>query len=189
MQCSFVRLCFTVVLGWMTCSATFLMTKSEGQPASSPPAAEDSLRRFLAAYVRNAHLPDDKTTRYSYAFVDLNGDGKNEVIVHLQGRWWCGTGGCPTLVLASEDASYRVITKILITRPPIKVLTTLSRGWRNISVWVQGGGVEPGYTADLPFDGRTYPMNPSMPPARRLIGEAAGQVVISSSEDGKLLYP
>jgi len=93
------------------------------------------------------------------------------------------------LVLAPEAASYRLVTKITITNPPIRVLNSSSNGWRNLAVWAQGGGLQPGYEAELRFDGKAYPTNPSVPPARPLNGNVAGQVVISSSENGTSLYP
>jgi len=131
----------------------------------------------------------EKATRYFHAFVDLDGDGKNEVIVYLAGRQFCGSGGCPTLVLASELSSYRVVTEITITRLPIRVLRTSSNGWRNIAVLVSGGGVQPGYEAELRFNGSTYPSNPSVPPARRLAAKIRGEVVIPSRAAGTALYP
>jgi hypothetical protein len=147
------------------------------------------LKAFLQGYARESQVEDDNTTWYFRAFFDLNEDGQNEAIVYLVGRWWCGTGGCQTLILTPDAGSYRIITTITITRPPIQVLTGTSNDWRSISVWVQGGGVQPGYEAELRFDGRTYPTNPSVPPARRLAGNAAGYILISPSQDRRQLHP
>jgi hypothetical protein len=163
--------------------------QAQQQPAGPSSTAEDSLKRFLQNYVRGKDLADDKTARYSCAFVDLNGDGKDEAIVYLKSRNWCGSGGCVAFILVRKDSSYRVVTRTTITRPPIRVLTGASNGWRNIGVWVQGGGIQPGYEAELRFNGKKYPSNPSMPPARRLTAKVPGQVVISSSDDGTPLYP
>ena len=127
--------------------------------------------------------------RYFDAFVDLNGDGKKEAIVYLMGDGWCGSGGCTMLVLASEATSFKVVTEITISRPPIRVLSSTSHGWHNISVWVAGGGIEPAYEAELRFDGKTYPGNPSVAPARRLNGKVQGKIVIPSMQGGTLLYP
>jgi len=166
-------------------------TNSAPSPAThaqQTPAAEDALTSFLRRYLTVPSLPDDKTTRYCDASIDLNADGVSEIIVYVTGQGWCGSGGCVTLVLAQADSAYRVVTKLTITRPPIRVLTESANGWRNIGVWVQGGGIQPGYEAELRFDGRTYPSNPSVPPARRLTTKAPGKVVISPSQQGKLLY-
>src|SRR5437763_13772221 len=94
---------------------------------------------------------------------------------------WCGIGGCKTLILARDGTSWRVVATITITMLPIGVLQTTSNGWHSMGVWVQGGGIQSGYEAELRFDGKTYPRNPSTPPARRLVGNAEGEVVIPSS--------
>jgi hypothetical protein len=161
----------------------------EERPALLHSTREDTLKRFLQEYISQEHLDDHKTTRYSRAFVDLDGDGKEEAIVYLAGRWWCGSGGCPTLILKPEHSSYRLVTNISITRPPIGVLSNTSNGWHNISVWVQGGGIQPGYQAELRFDGKSYPENPSIPPARPLEGKVAGRIIMRSSQIGMSLYP
>src|SRR5208282_1408183 len=121
---------------------------------------------------------ETKATQYSAAFVDLKDHGAKEVIVYLSSDGWCGTGGCTMLILAPEDTSYRVVTKTTITRLPIRVLATKSNGWHDISVVVAGGGIQPGYEAELSFDGKTYPSNPSVPPAHPIDGEARGKIVV-----------
>ena len=110
--------------------------KSSGQGDTS---ARKSLRVFLDTF--DSHLKD----RYDAVFVDLNGDGKAEAIVYLKSKDWCGSGGCTTLILARDGDSWKLLTKISITRPPIRVLAGKSSGWRSIGVWVQGGGIQPGY--------------------------------------------
>jgi hypothetical protein len=137
---------------------------------------ETNLRNFLKRY-----LPDDDATKYPYAFVDLNADGKLEAIVYMTRDSWCGSGGCGLLILAPDKSTYKVITETTITRPPIRVLDTKTNGWRDLGVWVQGGGIQPGYEAKLMFNGKTYPKNPSTPPAQRLKGKVAGRVLIPAS--------
>jgi hypothetical protein len=149
---------------------------------------KDHLKKFLQVYLKQPRLADDKTTRYFYSFIDLNGDGKQEIVAYITGNSWCGTGGCTVLVLAPDDSSYRVVTRISIARLPIRFLATKSNGWHNLGVWVQGGGVQPGYEAELPFDGKSYPTNPSTFPARRLKSKTAGQVLLTSKEEGIALF-
>ena len=149
---------------------------------------ESSLREFLRDFSRTSTSARDDRTRYSSAFVDLNDDGKPEAIVYLAGRGWCGTGGCTTLILASTKSSYKVVSEITVTRPPIRVLDSKSKGWHDISVRVQGGGLQSGYEARLSFDGETYPSNPSLPPSQRLLKNIAGQVVVHLAAEGTPLY-
>lgn len=108
--------------------------------------------------------------------------------MYVEGRNWCGTGGCLTLVLKQFGSSYRVVTRITIARTPIRVLASKSNGWQDLGVWVQGGGIQPGYEAGLRFDGTRYPGNPSVPPALHLTGKEPGEIVIPKSKEGTLLY-
>ena len=177
--------CRIVALVSAVCSALLVATclaKAQQKPDATPSAAEESLKRFLHAF------DDNKTTRYVAAFRDLNSDGIQEAIVYLIGSEWCGSGGCNTLILTRDDGPWRIVANIAITRPPIRVLTNTSHGWRSIAVWVQGGGIQPGYEAELRFDGKSYPRNPSVPPALRLNGTPAGEVVIRSARDAAPLW-
>jgi hypothetical protein len=165
-----------------------LVASCLAQPQHQQSATQDNaLRKFLQGYV-GVPTDENKMTRYSAAFVDLRGDGAREIIVYLTSKAWCGTGGCTTLILAPEGPSYRVVTRITVTRPPIRILDTKSNGWHDIGVQVRGGGIQPGYEADLPFDGNTYPRNPSMLPARRAAENAAGEVVVPYTVEGAPLY-
>jgi hypothetical protein len=169
--------------------ASFCLAVAQRPPKAQFSEDEDSLKRFLQRGLKEPSLDDDKTTKYLAAFVDLNGDGISEAIVYVTGQTWCGSGGCNLLILARSGASWKKVTAMTITRTPIRVLTRASNGWRNITVLVQGGGIQPGYEAELQFDGKTYPTNPSVPPARRLTREVAGQIVLASSQDGTPLWP
>lgn len=153
-----------------------------------PPKAGSSVRKFLQNYLGAPASDEDKSTRYFAAFADLSGHGKQDVIVYITGRNWCGSGGCTTLILAPNKSSYSVVANFTISRPPIRVLASKSNGWHDISVHVQGGGIQPGYDAQLLFDGKTYPRNPSVPPARPLTEKARGNVVVSTTDEGRQLY-
>lgn len=160
----------------------------DGQKASAL-EQQASLKAFLKMYVSSSlPLGGDRSTHYEAAFPQLT-TGPSDAIVYLSGNEWCGSGGCTTLVLAPDGQSWKIVTKITITRPPIRVLKGGTNGWRSIAVWVGGGGIRPGYEAELRFDGRTYPTNPSVPPARRLSEKADGEVVIPSAEGARPLYP
>jgi hypothetical protein len=149
----------------------------------APAAEEDSLKKFLQDYLGEKSASGRQPSRYARAFVDLDGDGRNEVVVHVMGSLWCGSGGCTTLILASKGASYDVISKITVNRAPIRLLETRSQGWHSIAVEVRGG------EAELRFDGKSYPGNPTVPPARPLPKGAPGRVLIDESDQGIALFP
>ena len=187
-ECKLLRLRFSSVFPFVKMWAVLLACCFGQVP--NPPSSESevSLRTFLQEYARRNAPVRDRATRYLSAFVELNNNGKQDIIVYLTGQDWCGSGGCTTLVLEAEQSSYKVIARITITRPPIRVLTRESKGWHDLGVWVQGGGIRRGYEADLSFDGQTYPSNPSTLPAQRLAEAPLGEIVISKNEEGTLLY-
>ena len=116
--------------------------------------------------------------RYFDASVDLNGDGRSEVIVHVVGVVACGTGGCPTLVFTPRGTGYRLVSAIAVTRLPIRVAATSTMGWRNLVVH-SSGGAKAG-DVQLAFDGKRYPTNPSvMGPRVQPFSAADAQVVIA----------
>src|SRR5215467_958593 len=143
------------------------------QNAHASSRDEESIRKLLQS--RDA----DKTTQYVAVFRDLNGDGKPEAIVYLIGKSWCGSGGCRLFIFQKNGASWKLVTTMAITNPPIRMLDTASHGWHSLGVWVQGGGIQPGYEAELRFNGKSYPKNPTVPPARRAAENLAGKVLIS----------
>jgi len=165
---------------------TGCLAQAQTQSVSQPQSVEASLKQFLQSYDRKHS--NDKTTRYLVAFKDLNEDGIPEAIVYFMGDGWCGSGGCFTFILKQKSDSWRFVTKITITRPPIRVLTKKSHGWHDIAVWVQGGGIQHGYEAELKYDGKTYPSNPTVPPAQQMKEKVAGETVIPSVKGGTPLY-
>jgi hypothetical protein len=164
------------------------LVSSDRQRHSSAGTADVFLRKFLQTYLKDSVLGEDKTTRYSSATVDLGGDRVRETVVDVSGQDWCGTGGCHLLVLKSNGSSYEIVGRTAATRLPIRLLESKTNGWRDIGVWVQGGGIRPGYEAQLSFDGTSYPRNPTIPPAKRIPGRTPGRVLIPSMSQGVPLY-
>jgi hypothetical protein len=75
-----------------------------------------------------------------------------------------------------------------ITWPPIRALASKSHGWRDLSVYVAGGGTLPGYHALIPFNGVTYASNPTVDPARQLRRAVRGRILIPESDRGRPLF-
>lgn len=142
-----------------------------GASATTPPG--------VAAFVSDHHI-----TRYRLALADLNGDDQPEALIYAIDTAGggeadlCGSGGCDLYVLSPTATGYRLVTNISITRPPIRVLPTITHGWHDLAVLVAGGGIIPGYEARLRFNGSSYPENPSVLPATHL-EDVIGKVVIN----------
>jgi hypothetical protein len=139
---------------------------------------EETLRAFLRTQA------DDKGTRYVAVFRDLNGDGKPEALVYLVGGEWCGSGGCTLFILQKDGGSWKVVSSVSITYPPVEVLSTLSSGWQDLNVHVGGGGARPGVVT-LRFNGKSYRKSPPDPKRGK---NASGEVVIDSWEAAKPLF-
>lgn len=143
----------------------------------------DGVVRALMAMTADP-LMEGRDTRFSDVDVDLNGDGSSEVVVYLVSRDFCGTGGCPLLVFADRDSG-RLLSKTTLSRPSIRLLESRTLGWRDLAVdYCDFEGCR---SALLPFDGRGYATNPTMPPAS-FVDDAAGRILIPRDTPMKLLH-
>jgi hypothetical protein len=175
-------------LGFVTVCMLCGILPAAGQRLNSPRRPDSGLKAFLQRYLSDRRFGVDKTTRFSSASVQRSDGTIEEVVIYVSGQTWCGSGGCLLLVLAPRGKSYNIIGRTSIVWPPIRVLQSSTNGRRDIGVWVQGGGILPGYEAVLQFNGKKYPSNPTVPPARRLTGEMAGEMLIPTAEDATPLF-
>ena len=154
-------------------------------PMAGPKRANspELLKKFLQDHIRQIDPNIDETTMFSYAFVDLNGDGKDEAIVYLTGRSWCGTGGCQTYVITPDGESYRFVARVPATRTPIRMLDKTSHGWHSITTVVREDATHM-YEGELRFNGQKYPLG-ERPPAERL----PGKIVIPGNPQQAPLFP
>lgn len=119
--------------------------------------------RQLAAAIQAWH-PNHPPQAFSYGLVDLNDDGVIDAIVLVRDRWYCGSGGCALLILQGKpDGSFVLVSSSTISREPIYILPKENHSWHDFTVRVCGGGAKP-CNAVMRFDGRRYPLNPSMMP-------------------------
>ena len=178
-----MKTCWVRYLAVLALVATCAIAEA-AQPSTN---AENSqkVRHFLQQYLRDS---DDPTASYLAAFVNLKNDGSREVLVYFTDQHSCGSGGCNMLILVPRGASYKVMTSVTIAWPPIRILKTKSHGWHDIGVWVQGGGIQPGYEGVLSYDGKKYPSNPTVPPAKPAFQKLEGETVIPELSKGVPVY-
>jgi hypothetical protein len=160
-----------------------LLVWPAGSLAQSP--RDDALRAFLQSTFADARA-EWADTSYVSAFVDLNGDGRDEALVSLQSGLFCGSGGCALYIYTPQGASWRQVAELTIVNAPVRLLNTHNRGWRDLAVMVRGGGFEIPREARIRFDGRTYASNPSMAP--RLRRGTPGRVLIGDGSESRLLF-
>jgi hypothetical protein len=165
--------------------AAVIVAPSKAEPSSQK---KDSDKELLEA-IRSLELDTD--VRYFSAYTDLNGDGRKEAVVYFIGRYICGSGGCHTAIFSplEKGKGYRLVTVIELTRPPIVAAKSKTKGWRDLIVFVQGGGIVEGYNMLLPFDGASYPESPFLSPAHPFKGKLRGEVLVTrhSYDEGKSL--
>jgi hypothetical protein len=114
---------------------------------------------------------------FKSARTDLDSDGDNEIILYARDQSFCGSGGCTLFIVAREGSAFRLVGRTTITKLPIRLLDTSTKGWRDLSVVIQGGGIVEAQDVKLAFDGLSYPRNPTVPPAEP-ITKASGTILI-----------
>lgn len=100
---------------------------------------------------------------YYYNRIDLNNDNNPETFVYLSGPYVCGTGGCSGLIFQEVQNEYKLVSQFSLVRTPIIISNKATNGWKDIIMYVAGGGITPSYKK-LKFNGETYPSNPSIQP-------------------------
>ncbi|MGP8306842.1 hypothetical protein [Vibrio sp. YIC-376] len=123
--------------------------------------------------------------QYLMGSADLNSDGSAEHIVLMQGRFFCGSGGCTGFLF---DNNGKVINSMTVVKTPVVLADSYSHGWQDFMVWSNGS-----YRL-MSFNGVAYPSNPSLEPSvnRDANMQAAIANVMASDlyqEDGYDIQP
>lgn len=103
---------------------------------------------------------DSLSRKFRIYEYDLNGDGKKEIFVGLNGPYFCGSGGCSVQLLNDKGDA---ITYFSVTNYPVVISNTKTNGWNDLILMSSGK-----YHL-LKFNGKTYPSNPSVAPAFKTI--------------------
>lgn len=135
------------------------------------------LRDYLTDYTPT---DSENYVRYYYDRVDLNGDNKLEVVVYLVGSYVCGSGGCNALIYTPAGQDYRLISRHTLVNAPILITPQRTNGWKNLVFLVSGGGARGSYRL-MRFNGRNYPLNPSVQPAVSANTTLTGIAVVADS--------
>jgi hypothetical protein len=147
---------------------------------------DEAVLRFLREYLAGSVGPD-KSTIVALARVESTDLRAEQLLAYVGGRSWCGTSGCLLLIISPVGSSYRVVGSLTVW-PPIRALNTNTNGRADLRVWVQGGGIQPGYEVHLAFNGTAYPGNASMLPPAPRDAKTAGRVLFAEAWTGPPLY-
>lgn len=141
-------------------------------------ALEEAILTQLEEY-ENCDMEPGNSVRYFYNAVDLNNDNIAETIVYLVGGFTCGTGGCTTLIFSSSGDRHELISHLTLTNNPILVSHQTTNGWRDLVLYVSGGGAKASYHR-LRFAGNSYPENPSVEPVLTRDAVISGDAYIAN---------
>jgi hypothetical protein len=157
-------------------------------PALAQPQRQPDLHTFLQTQFRGERT--DPAARYASALADLDGDGRPEAIVYMMSRGYCGTGGCHVFIYRATGRSWWRTARITVSNLPIRVLDSRTHGWRDLGISQRElrGNHFVRYEARLRFNGRTYPLNPSVPPAQQLTRRVPGRILIGENNRGRPLF-
>ncbi|WP_312281292.1 hypothetical protein [Oscillibacter sp.] len=165
--------------------------------ATSTPEAENSFTAWLPEGVEpvmaeTAPLPElakvivdqyeippeewDKT-KYYYNYVDLNGDGTDEIFAVVMGPYTSGSGGDSALWVIPY-AGMAVGQTFTLVRTPIIISDTMTNGAHEILMQRSGGGAETEYIRLVCSDG-IY-SNPSDAEVVADISQITGKAIISN---------
>lgn len=171
-----------ILLALAGCADGAASTPAALSPVRPAPEADAALTAYLRDRTRESDLP----TRYVAATTGMGDEAMT--LVYLSGPYWCGSGGCPLLILRRVGDGFEPLGELSVARTPVRILESRTNGRPDLGVRVAGGGVVDGYEALVPFDGRAYASNPTVPPARR-VENAPGVTVIAADAPGVLLTP
>lgn len=96
-----------------------------------------------------------KETRYYYNYVDLNGDGINEIFVQLVGPYTSGNGGDNAIIFTEKNGKLEEIDDFTLIHNPVIISNEKTNGYNDIIVQ-RSGGVEKQEYVILKYDGDDY---------------------------------
>jgi hypothetical protein len=108
---------------------------------------------------RIADLREIVAERFGVAMVDLNGDGRAEIIVQSESSGFCGSGGCTTVVV--EQQGKRMVTLLTQNLFPGLVVTNEKVGaYHALAASDDKGGIAIADKKGTPLHGKqmVYPM-------------------------------
>ena len=149
-------------------------------PADSLDVRQSALLDAVRAYAGPFDAAWDSTAA-RVAWVDLNGDGRDDALVALGDSAWCDADGCTVLVfegLDGEDAeefgAFRPAAEISGVRLPFHVAEGAGSWCDLVAADAEG------HLHRLSFDGETYPFHASAAPV--VAEPPSGTVLFAEAE-------
>ncbi|MEA4813940.1 MAG: hypothetical protein VB112_03390 [Oscillospiraceae bacterium] len=110
----------------------------------SETAQNDELKQLI---ISTFAVPEEyvNDTYYFYNYVDLNGDGTDEIVASVVGPYVSGNGGDSGLIIFMEDGKMVVNKQLSLVHMPLIVSDETIGGWKMIIAPYSGGGEESAY--------------------------------------------
>lgn len=124
-----------------------LPTYSNGKIGQLPSETEHNVK-LEALIAKHWQIPEEdrNKTFYEYNKVDLNGDGKQEILAVVIGDYTSGTGGDSGLIAAvNADGSLTLERAFTLMRTPLIVSDHKTNGWNDLITQQSGGGAKTVY--------------------------------------------
>lgn len=131
-------------------------------------------------------------TKYYYNYVDLNGDGYDEIFTVVIGPYTSGTGGDTALhIIISPTGEMNVNQKFTLIQIPVIISDKVTNGCKEIIAMKSGGGAESKYVVLTASDGQYTSVNEGI--VINGLEGVSGKAIISNDilkdmEEGKPLY-
>lgn len=135
---------------------------------------------------------DVATTKYYYNYVDLDGDGKDEIITVVMGPYSSGSGGSTALFLTeTKSGKMQLDQELTLIQTPIIISDKITNGYKEIIVMNSGGGAEPNYVSLTANNGKYTSVNDGT--VIEGLEGISGTAIISNDiskdmDEGKALY-
>ncbi len=166
-----------------------LSDKIIGVYAESKPNAK--LEKTIIDYLE---IPEEylSKTMYYYNYVDLNGDGADEILTVVMGPYTSGTGGSTALhIVQTPDMEMHVNQKFTLIQTPVIISDKVTKGCKEIIVMRSGGGAEANYVVLTASDGQYKDVNDGtvIKDLKGVSGTAImSNDILKDMEEGKALY-
>jgi hypothetical protein len=146
-----------------------------GSETSPDKALEKAILREIPHYAEEMRAVygnrPEAFASYFYNRVDLNRDGKPEVLVWLNGLSLGGSSGYPVMVFQKAGRGYKSLWSVEQVWIPIIVSQRRTKGWSDLIIRVGGGGYPLEY-ALFKFNGKSYSGTASDIKKSRIAGRA-----------------
>lgn len=157
-------------------------------------AESESNSKLEETIIKYLEIPDEylEKTMYYYNYVDLNGDGTDEIFAVVMGPYTSGTGGNTALhIIQTPTKEMHVNQKFTLIQTPIIISDKVTKGCNEIIVMRSGGGAASEYVVLTCSDGQYKTVNEGT--VIRDLKEVSGKAIICNDivkdiEEEKALY-